>query len=73
MFAAVPGRTKDELEPTLGKKFMRYARGNFTDIERHKQRGSPATDYNAVEGNAEIHRVMVEVEQLLEASSGKRN
>ena len=72
MFAAVPGRTRDELEPILGKKFMVNASENFTDLERHKQRNSTATDYNAVDENDETHRVMMEVELLLEAS-GKRN
>ena len=71
-FAVVPGRTKDELEPILGKKFMGYASGNFSDFERHKQRGSTVTDYNAVDENDEIDRVIMEVEPLLEAS-GKRN
>ena len=45
MFTAVPGRTKDELEPILGKKFIEFASGNFNDFERHEQRGSTATDY----------------------------
>ena len=72
MFAAVPERTKDELEPILGKKLMGYASGNFSDFERQKQKGSTATDYNAVDENDEVHRVMMEVEPLLEASE-KRN
>ena len=72
IFAAVPGRTKDKLELLLGKKFMGYARGNFSNFERHKQRGSTATDYNAVNKNDEIHRVMIEKEPPLE-KSGKRN
>ena len=72
MFAAVPERTKDELEPILGKKLMGYASGNFSDFERQKQKGSTATDYNAVDENDEVHRVMMEVELLLEASE-KRN
>ena len=72
MFAALPGRTKDELEPILGKRFMGYASGNFSDFERHNQRGSTATDYNEVDQNDEIHRVMIEVEPLLEMS-GKPN
>ena len=72
MLTVVSGRTKDELELILGKKFMRYASGNFSDFERHKQRGSTATDYNVVDDNDEIHRLMMELEPLLEAS-GKRN
>ena len=72
MFSAVPERTKEELESILGKKFMGYVSGNFTDFERQKQRGSTVTDYNAVDENDEVHRVMMEVEPLLEAS-GKRN
>ena len=72
MFSAVPERTKEELESILGKKFMGYVSGNFSDFERQKQRGSTVTDYNAVDENDEIHRVMMEVEPLLEAS-GKRN
>ena len=51
---------------------MGYAIGNFSDFERNKQRGSTATDYNAVDENDEIHRVIMEMEPLLEAS-GKRN
>ena len=39
---------------------------------RDKQRGSTVTDYNAVDENDEVHRVLMEVEPLLEAS-GKRN
>ena len=72
MFSAVPERTKEELEPILGKKLMGYASGKFSDFERQKQKGSTAIDYNAVDENDEIHRVMMEVELLLEAS-GKCN
>ena len=72
MFSAVPERTKEELESILGKKFMGYVSGNFSDFERQKQRGSTVTDYNAVDENDEVHRVMMEVEPLLEASA-KRN
>ena len=71
MFSAVPERTKEELESILGRKFMGYVSGNFSDFERQKQRGSTVTDYNTVDGNDEVHRVMMEVEPLLEAS-GKR-
>ena len=72
MFSAVPERTKEELESILGKKFMGYASGNFSVFERQKQKGSTVTDYNAVDENDEVHRVMMEVEPLLEAW-GKRN
>ena len=72
MFSAVPERTKEELESILGRKFMGYVSGNFSDFERQKQRGSTVTDYNTVDENDEVHRVMMEVEPLLEAS-GKRN
>ena len=51
---------------------MGYAKGNFTDFERQKQKGSTSTDYDAVDEKDEIHRVIMEVEPLLEAS-GKRN
>ena len=57
MFSAVPERTKEELEPILGKKFMGYASGNFSDFERQKQKGSTATGFNAIDENDEIHRV----------------
>ena len=72
MFSAIPERTKEELESILGKKFMGYVSGNFSDFEKQKQGGSTVTDYNAVDENDEIHRVMMEVEPLLEAS-GERN
>ena len=72
MFSAVPERTKEELESILGRKFMGYVSGNFSDFERQKRRGSTVTDYNTVVENHEVHRVMMEVEPLLEAS-GKRN
>ena len=72
MFSAVTERTKEELESILGKKFMGYASGNFSDFERQKQRGSTVTDYNTVDENNEDHRVMMEVEPLLKASK-KRN
>ena len=64
-------RTKEELESILGKSFMGYASGHFSDFERQKQKGSTATDYNAVDENDEVHRVIMEVEPLLGAS-GKR-
>ena len=51
---------------------MGYANGNFSDFERLKQKRSTVTDYNAVDENDEVHRVMMEVEPLLEASR-KRN
>ena len=72
MFSVVPERTKEELESILGKMFMGYASGNFSDFERQKQKGSTVTDYNAVDENDEVHRVMMEEEPLLEASV-KRN
>ena len=50
---------------------MGYASGNFSDFERQKQKGSTITDYNAVDENDEVNRVIIEVEPLLEAS-GKR-
>ena len=61
-------RTKEELESILGKKFMGYASGNFSDFERQKQKWSTVTDYKAVDENDEVHRVMMEVEPLLKAS-----
>ena len=67
MCSAVPERTKEELESILGKKFVGYASGNFSDFERQKQKGSTVTDYNAVDENDEVHRVIMEVEPLLEA------
>ena len=72
MFSAVPEKTKEELESILGKEFMGYASGHFSDFERQNQKGSTVTDYNAVDENDEVHRVMMEVEPLREAS-GKRN
>ena len=42
------------------------ASGNSSDFERHKQRESTASDYDAVDENDEIHRVMIKVEPLLE-------
>ena len=72
MFSTVSERTKEEFESTLGRKFMGYVSGNFSDFERQKQRGSIVTDYNRVDENDEVHRVMMEVKPLLEAS-GKRN
>ena len=72
MFSANPERTKEELESILGKKFMGYASVNFSDFERQKQKGSTVTDYNAVDENDDFHRVMMQIEPLLEAS-GKRN
>ena len=68
MFSAVLERTKEELESILGEKFNEYASGNFSDFERQKQRGSTVTDYNAVDENDEVHRLMMEVELLLVAS-----
>ena len=51
---------------------MGYASGNFSDFERQKQTGSTVTDYNAVDEKDEVHRVMIEVEPIMEAS-GKLN
>ena len=68
---AMPGKTKNGLEPILGKSFMGYTSGNFSDFERQKQRGSIATDFKAVDEKDEIHRVIMAVKPLLEAS-GKR-
>ena len=49
MFSAVSERKKEELESILGRKFMGYVSGNFSDFERQKQRGSTVTDYNTVD------------------------
>ena len=54
MFSVVPERTKEELDSILGRMFMRYASGNFSDFERQKQKGSTVTDYNAVDENDEV-------------------
>ena len=67
VFSAVPERTKEELKSILGKNFMGYASGNFSDFERQKQKGSTVTDYNAVDENDEVHRVIMEVQPLLGA------
>ena len=67
-FSAAPERSNEELESVLEEKFMGYASGNFSDFERQKQKGSTVTDYKAVDENDEVHRVMMEVEPLLEAS-----
>ena len=48
IIAAVPERTKNQLELILGRKFMGYAGENFSDFERQNLKGSAATDYNAV-------------------------
>ena len=72
MFAAIPKRTKKELKPILGKKFMGYATGNFSVFERQKQKGSTATDYNAEDDSDKNRRVMMEVETL-GVALGKRN
>ena len=72
MFSAVPEGTKEELESILGKKFMGYASRNFSDFERQNQKRSTVTEYITVDENDEVHRVMMEVEPLLEASK-KRN
>ena len=72
MFAAVPEKIKNKLEPILEKKFMGYDSGNFSDFERQKQKASTAIDNNAADDSEEIHRVMMDVEPLLGAS-GKRN
>ena len=61
IFSAVPERTNEELESILGKKFMGYASGNFSDFESEKQKGSTVKAYNAVDENNENHRVMMEV------------
>ena len=67
MLAAIPERTEEEMKAILGKKLMGHACGNLNDFERQKQRGSTATDYKAVDENDEIHRVMMEMEPLMEA------
>ena len=72
MFAAVPERNKDGLKLILGKKAIGYAFGNLSDFDRQKQKGSAATDYNAVIDTEECDQGMIEMERLLEAS-GKRN
>ena len=65
MFSAVPERTKEELESILGRKFMGYVSGNFSDFERQKQRGSTATDYNTVEENDEVPEVVMLLTALI--------
>ena len=68
VFSSYRERSNEELELVLEEQFMEYASGNFSDFERQKQKGSTVTDYKAVEENDEVHRVMMEVEPLLEAS-----
>ena len=72
MFASVPEKSQDELEPVLRKKFTGYASRIFSDSERQKQKGSSATDYSAKNYSDKIQRVTLEMKPMLEAS-GKRN
>ena len=37
MFSAIPERTKEELESILGKKFMGYVSGNFSDLRNRNR------------------------------------
>ena len=46
---------------------MGYASGSLGDFERHNQKRSTVTDYNAVDENDEVYRVLIELETLLEA------
>ena len=62
MFSVVPEKSKKQLDSILGKKFMGYASGNFSDFETQKQKGSTVTDYHAVDENDEFYRVIMEVE-----------
>ena len=55
----------EELELILGRKFLGYVSGNFSEFEKQKQRGSTVKDYNTVDENDEVNRVMMEVEPLL--------
>ena len=41
---------------------------NFSDFERQKLKGSAAAAYDADDESDEIHRVMMKVEPLIEAS-----
>ena len=52
----------------LGAKMRKTSETKRED----QQRGSTVTDYNLVDENDEVHRLMMDVEPLLEAS-GKRN
>ena len=50
------------------EQFTDYGNWNFNDFDRHKHIVSTATDYIAVDESDVIHRVMIEVEPLREAS-----
>ena len=46
--------------------------GTSVTLKDKSRKGSTVTDYDAVDENDEVHRVMMEVEPLLEGL-GKRN
>ena len=51
---------------------MGYASGSLGDFERHNQKRSTVTDYNAVDENDEVYRVLIELKTLLDGPR-KRN
>ena len=65
---AVPKRSEGELQDVVDEEFMRLNEGNKSESQKQKASGALPTEFPAIEGKDEVHRIMIEVEQLLGAS-----
>ena len=64
-------RAGEELESMLGGGFVGCVSESFSDFEKRRQRGSTVADCSAVDESDGVHRVVMGLEPLLEASGGR--
>ena len=64
----LPKRSEGDLQDVVGEEFMRLNKGNVSEFQKQKAKGSLPTEFPAKEEKDEVHRIMMEVEPLLGAS-----
>ena len=69
---AVPKRSEGELQDLVREEFMRLNEGNVSEFQKQKASGALPTEFPTIEEKDDVHRKLMEVEQLLGAS-GYRN
>ena len=66
IFRTVPKRSEGELQDVVGEDFMRLNEGNVSEFQNQKASGALLTEFPVMEEKDDLHRIIMEVEPLLE-------
>ena len=68
IFRAVSKRSGGELQDVVGEEFLRLNEGNVSEFQKQKASGALPTEFPTIEEKVDLHRILMDVEQLLGAS-----